>query len=115
MRRHTRYHSQYGYITGNGIGDLFNLSAKIFNKIPTSIIDAGKNAATKVVKSGIEATGDKVGRVLANKIAPTPNLTAPRRDILPDLKLSQQPQNPTQQGFGGRKKKIRGAGLKILI
>ena len=129
QQRRTRYHSRYGYVSGGGFSDIFKFLSNTISKVPPELISAGKKAATNVATSGISALGDRAGRELANTIAPKASRTAhvldtsrtSRDEILNDLKLIQgdTPTNTTpvkdihQQGFG-RKKKIRGRGIKIL-
>ena len=122
QQRRTRYHSRYGYVSGGGFSDIFKFLSNTISKVPPELFSAGKKAATNVATSGISALGDRAGRELANKIAPKTSRTAhvldtSRDEILNDLKLIQGDTTPVQdihqQGFG-RKKKIRGRGIKIL-
>ena len=108
----SKYHSKYGYVRqGKGISDVFNW----FSRLPPSVLDAGKKAATSIATQGITAAGDRIGSALANKLAPKKTIKAPKKDIrkniLKDLKLTDVV--PDQYGFG-RTKKIRGKGIKIL-
>ena len=122
-QRRTRYHSRYGYVSGGGFSDIFKFLSNTISKVPPELISAGKKAATNVATSGISALGDRAGRELANKIAPPRTAhvldtsRTSRDELLNDLKLIQGDTTPVQdihqQGFG-RKKKIRGRGIKIL-
>ena len=120
QQRQTRYHSRYGYVSGGGFSDIFKFLSNTISKVPPELISAGKKAATNVATSGISALGDRAGRELANKIAPPRTahvLDTSRDEILNELKLIQGDTTPVQdihQLVFGRKKKIRGRGIKIL-
>ena len=99
--RHTKYHASYGYVTGEGIGDFF----RKIQPFVTPVV-------SKIAKAGMKAAGDKIGSKIADRIAPKPQLPqVTRADILRDLRLNDK--DLSQLGFG-RKKKIRGSGLRVL-
>jgi len=111
--RQTKYISGYGYISGGGLSDIINLMKGVFNRLPPSVIQATKKAATSAATAGITTAGDRVGSELANRIAPKKPKSVPKEAVLKDLKLSSNPQQDISQlGFGRRK--VRGKGIKIL-
>ena len=120
MSRRTKYHPGYGYVSSMRGGNLFS---DMWKMLPPSIISAGKNAAVSAATAGIKAVGNRVGSELANRIAPLVPSASPkidsiseRKEILKDLKLNKEPTpiDISQLGFG-RRKKIRGGSIKILI
>lgn len=131
MRR-TKYYDNYGYYTfyepkyqiGDGVLD--NVT-ELFKSFASN--DLVKHAVSNAGKAAAKSVGRKLGSVLGDKIADKAvgnraakikhniNETKIREKVLDDLKLL--PNNYTRiveqygEGFK-RKKKIRGAGLKIL-
>ena len=121
-KRHTRYHSNYGYVSGGGLSDIFNIIRTGIGQLPPSVTKVGnalkpalKRAATNIATQGITAAGDRIGSDLANRIAPKTakelkvGNKVPTDEILKDLKLTVG--DADQYGFG---RKIRGKGIKIL-
>jgi hypothetical protein len=130
MRR-TKFHPNYGYYTintqsGSGVLDgVANLFKTVSENIPTQLSTAAKDAALNVGIKAIKAVGSKIGDKIANRIlskqAKAPKATDEtriREKVLEDLKLLPDDYNRivTQYGEGNkRKKKVRGAGLKVLF
>ena len=117
--RYTKYVPQHGYVTVGG--NVFNTLSALFSRVPSGITEAVKDGAIDVAKSGIRAAGDRIGTKLANAIKPATKLSPQetRQAVLKELKLVDDlPKVKTvpaidQYGFG-RKRKIRGAGIKLL-
>ena len=127
--RYTKYHPRHGAITVQTGGNLFDLVGSLFSKLPSGVGDALKSLPGHIAKAGAKTAGEKIGTRLADrltdKILPeksktqTPASTLDRKEILKELKLypekKVQPSDQVVEQYGfGRRKKIRGRGLKIL-
>ena len=134
MRR-TKYYSNYGYCTnsdlksidGQGIFD--NISEVIKTTVENDLV---RNAVSNVSKAAVKSIGKKVGDYIGVKIANSvigkqkpkapktnTNEVKVREMVLEDLKLLPDDYNRLVEKYGDgystcRRKKVRGAGLKIL-
>lgn len=140
-KKSTKYISGHGYITlvqhGEGINDIFSsiwkAGKQILTKLPSKLIDAGKDAVVNIASKSVKAIGEKVGDKIADKItSKKPVPVSPSQQATPELRrqvlqeLSLIPDNPATQsginsemykqfyGSGNSKKRLKGRGVRLL-
>lgn len=119
MRR-TKYHPSYGYVTqtGGNLGDMFKLVSNFVTQ--PAVADVISKGVKTAADTGAKTIGDRLGKKIADKLIPATPSQEIRKNVLKELKLykdkpAAEPAAAPDSQYGfGRRKKIRGRGIKVL-